>query len=350
MKRIYLLLTICLAMVACKKNDVKFIYSPEAPRAGQAVTFTNQTSSGQDWEWSFGDGGVSTLKSPSHTYQKPGKYLVSLKVDKKNAWMATKEVEVYDTVPTFTASDSVFCVFKDYTFTAQVYNPYNYDVEYEWSLPLAEAYAQVSDTTMKGSSLHLCFTRVLAEAPVTLRVVVIADASKPGDTTIVKQTFLVTDQPTNSILMRTDEGDWRQRIFGKRAEKAKLDATATALLDAEVDTFQVYNRDDTFRLSELQILFPTMQGFHIGKRKLYFRDEDGLWVANIDGSYFVPIDTALCSAMTLDMTDNRIYWANEDGVWYMPFVGSDNNQFITVPTQLNDFGGVTRLAADSEKK
>lgn len=343
MKRIYLLLTICLAIVACKKNDVKFTYSPEAPRAGQAVTFTNQSSSGQDWEWSFGDGGVSTLKSPSHTYKKPGTYRVLLKVDKKAAWTATKEVTVYDTVPTFTASDSVFCVFKDYTFTAQVYNPYNLEVSYEWLLPLEESYAEVSDTTLTGASLHLFFTRVLAEAPIRLRVVL------NGDTTVVEQFFAVTDQPTNSVLLRTDEGDWRQRIFGSRAEKAKKDATATALLDAEVDTFQVYN-GDTFQLSGMQIIFPTLQGFHIAKRKFYYRDDEGVWVANIDGSYFVPIDTTPCTAMTLDMTDNRIYWANANGVWYMPFVGSDNNQFITVPTQLNDFGGVIRLAADGEKK
>ena len=330
-------------MVACKKNDVQFTYSPEAPRAGQAVTFTNQSSSGQDWEWSFGDGGVSTLKSPTHTYQKPGTYRVLLKVDKKNAWTKTTELTVYDTIPSFSASDSVFYVFTDYTFTAQVYNPYNLDVTYEWSLPLEEEYAQVSDTTLTGSTLHLYFTRFLDEVPVMLRVVL------NGDTTVVKQFFAVKDQPTHSLLLRTNEGDWRQRIFGSRAEKAKLDATATALLDAEQDTFQVYN-SDTFYLSDMRLLFPTLQGFHIAKRKFYYRDEDGVWVANIDGSYFVPIDTTPCTAMTLDMTDNRIYWANENGVWYMPFVGSDNNQFITIPTQLNDFSGVLRLSADSEKR
>jgi PKD repeat protein len=118
--------------MAYKKNDVNFTYSPTEPRAGEKVQFTNQSSSGEEWEWSFGDGSMATIKSPSHTYKQPGTYRVMLKVDKKNAWTATKELTVYDTVPTFTASDSVFYIYKDYTFTANVYNPYNYGVEYWW--------------------------------------------------------------------------------------------------------------------------------------------------------------------------------------------------------------------------
>jgi len=111
---------------------------------------------------------------------------------------------------------------------------------------------------------------------------------------------------------------------------------------------QTYN-GYTFYLSELRIVVEEMVGFHIANRKLYFRG-NGLWVANIDGSYPVQIDELECSAMTLDMTDNRIYWANQDGVWYMPFVGSDNNQFVSVPTQLNDMKNVSKLAADSTLK
>jgi hypothetical protein len=34
----------------------------------------------------------------------------------------------------------------------------------------------------------------------------------------------------------------------------------------------------------------------------------------------------------------------------MPFVGSDNNKFVTVPIQLNDLEGVTKIAADTELK
>ena len=73
-------------------------------------------------------------------------------------------------------------------------------------------------------------------------------------------------------------------------------------------------------------------------------------MANIDGAYPVQIDASPCAAMTLDTKDNRIYWANSEGVWYMPFVGSDNNKFVTTPILLNSLKEVTKIAADSDLK
>ena len=79
MKKVLIVLTLCCVAVACKKNDVSFSYSPQNPRAGQVVTFSNLSSTGEEWEWTFGDGGTSTLKSPSHTFKQPGEYDVILK-------------------------------------------------------------------------------------------------------------------------------------------------------------------------------------------------------------------------------------------------------------------------------
>ena len=330
MKKIYILLTLCCALIACKKVDVKFTYSPTEPRAGEKVQFSNQSSSGEEWEWTFGDGSTSTLKSPSHIYKKPGTYDVILKVDKKMSLTATTKVTVYDTIPTFTASDSVFYIYKDYTFTANVYNPYNYKVEYWW----------IGYETEK-STLTTYFTD---PGETTIELVIVLN----GDTTYVAKTFEVLDRETNSILLRTDEADYRQRIFGSRASEPEIDETAMILLDDEQDTAQTYN-GYYFTLSYLRDFFPDMEGFHIANRKIYVRG-DGLWVANIDGANIVLIDSLECFAMTLDAKDSRIYWANEEGVWYMPFVGSDNNKFVTVPEKLNDMGDVTKLAADNELK
>ena len=335
MKKIYLLLTLCLALIACKRNSIDFSYSPTEPRAGQSVLFTNLSSSGEEWAWTFGDGATSTLKSPSHTYKRPGTYTVILKVDNKNAWTEVKELTVYDTIPTFVCEDTVFSIYTDYKFTANVYNPYNYTVEYEWTL-------SDSIVSVNNDVLTCYFTQPNDSAEISLRIIL------NGDTTNVTKRFYIEDKATNSVLMRTAEGDYRQRIFGKRAEEAKLDNTATTLLDAEQDTIQDYN-GYTFRLSELTAIFPDMKGFHIASRKIYYR-ENGLWVANIDGANQVQIDALECTAMTLDLTDSRIYWANENGVWYMPFIGSDNNKFVTVPTQLNKLTNVTKIAADGELK
>jgi len=49
------------------------------------VVFTD-TSAGNpnSWEWNFGDGGTSTLKSPSHQYMNAGIFTVTLKAKNEN--------------------------------------------------------------------------------------------------------------------------------------------------------------------------------------------------------------------------------------------------------------------------
>ena len=332
MKKIWILLTLCCTLIACKKNNVDFSYSPTEPRTGQSILFSNLSTSGEEWSWSFGDGSVATIKSPTHIYKRPGTYLVTLKVDNKNYWTTSREVTVYDSIPTFVCVDSAFVIYQDYTFTANVYNPYNYDIEYEWTL-------SDSIVTIEDGALTCYFTQPNDSAEIGLRIII------NGDTTNVIKRFYIENRLTNSILMRTETEDYRQRIFGDKAEGMKADASASPLLDAEQDTAQTYNGYD-FRLSELKVVFPTIEGFHIANRKIYYRSE-GLWVANIDGTYPVQIDAASCAAMTLDIVDSRIYWANENGVWYMPLVGSDNNKFITTPTLLNNNHQVTKIAADA---
>ena len=319
-------------MLSCRKVTISFTYYPEAPRAGQPVIFTNLSSTGQKWEWNFGDGGTSTIKAPAHTYKKPGTYKISLMVDNKKAWMAYKTVTVYDTVPTFTCSDSFFVIYEDYTFIANLYNPYNYPVTYLWNINGKEA--------GKEATLKTYFTEPDTYTEVSLKIVM------NGDTTDITQRLYVNDEKTNSVLLRTTDGDYRQRIFGERTEAPKPDPSATPLLDAEQDTMQVYN-GYPFRLSELREVFPELEGFHIASRKIYFR-AGGLYVAHIDGADIVEIDDGPCYAMTLDTKDNRIYWANAEGVWYMPFVGSDNNQFVTIPVLLNTMTNIQKIAADAE--
>ena len=316
--------------MACRKISVDFSYEPTAPKAGQAVVFTNLSSSGEDWSWSFGDGSVSTLRSPSHTYKKPGTYRVSLKVDNKNAYTTAKEVTVYDTIPTFVASDSVFYIYQDYTFTANAYNPYNYDVTFEWIVN--------NEIVGNKASMTCYFTQPDDSAQVQLNMTI------NGVLFEITKRFYIQDVDTRSVYIRTIDTDYSQRIFGDRAEMAFPDEAAAIFLDLEQDTMQIYN-DYPFTLSELKTVFPGIQGFKIANRKIYFR-LNGLWVANIDGANIVSIDETECTAMTIDATDSRIYWANEHGVWYMPLIGSDNNKFVTTPTQLNELENVTKIAVD----
>ena len=161
MKKTAILLTVLCVLMACKKNNVDFSYTPTEPRAGETVKFSNLSSSGEEWEWTFGDGATATIKSPSHTYKQPGTYRVMLKVDKRAAWTKTKEITVYDTIPTFVCADSVFSIYNDYTFEANIYNPYNYEVSYLWVLPLDMDYFTPTDEDLTSSTLKGYFTRPL---------------------------------------------------------------------------------------------------------------------------------------------------------------------------------------------
>jgi PKD repeat protein len=56
-----------------------FAFSPAAPQTNVAVTFTDtSTGSPTGWLWSFGDGGTSTLRNPTHTYAIAGSYSATL--------------------------------------------------------------------------------------------------------------------------------------------------------------------------------------------------------------------------------------------------------------------------------
>ncbi|MFT5723363.1 MAG: parallel beta-helix repeat protein [Bacteroidia bacterium] len=65
--------------------------------AGSAVSFTNNSSTGS-YIWSFGDGGASSTKSPTHTYKTAGNYTVSIEVTNANGCESTvsKQITIYD--------------------------------------------------------------------------------------------------------------------------------------------------------------------------------------------------------------------------------------------------------------
>lgn len=55
-----------------------FSFAPESPITGQAVQFTDGSSGASSWAWTFGDGGTSSLRSPTHAYAVAGTYAVEL--------------------------------------------------------------------------------------------------------------------------------------------------------------------------------------------------------------------------------------------------------------------------------
>jgi uncharacterized repeat protein (TIGR02543 family) len=61
-----------------------FSYSPPNPTANIPIQFTDQSNDLDgiitSWSWNFGDGGISTVKNPTHQYLTAGTYTVTLTV------------------------------------------------------------------------------------------------------------------------------------------------------------------------------------------------------------------------------------------------------------------------------
>jgi PKD repeat protein len=59
--------------------QANFEPSSRVPVVGVPVTFSDLTVNGAtSWAWQFGDSGTSTLQNPTHTYNAPGRYTVTL--------------------------------------------------------------------------------------------------------------------------------------------------------------------------------------------------------------------------------------------------------------------------------
>lgn len=103
--------------------------APEAVEGGWSVTFRNLTEliEGDQCEWTFGDGGISAVPSPSHVYARPGNYQVELRVTRTPCGSVAEGVtvsihEVIEPV-TLVIEPMVFCANDRQAYEANVSSP-----------------------------------------------------------------------------------------------------------------------------------------------------------------------------------------------------------------------------------
>ncbi|MDP7437452.1 MAG: choice-of-anchor J domain-containing protein, partial [Candidatus Marinimicrobia bacterium] len=72
--------------------DADFIASSVSGDAPLSVVFTNlSTGNPTSWDWDFGDGNISTVQNPTHIYENPGLYTISLSIsDGTDSHLETK--------------------------------------------------------------------------------------------------------------------------------------------------------------------------------------------------------------------------------------------------------------------
>lgn len=309
------------------------------------MTFVNSSSTGETWLWNFGDRKVSTSKSPAHTYDAPGTYQVVLKVDDKDSQTCTHVVTVVDTVPTYVCNHDTLpiYVFEDVLFSAMVFNPNNDSITCNWTAQ--PACAVTVDST--GKKWKVYFTKA-GEVEITMRLTL------NGITTTQTRTYSVVDKKGTAVLMKTaDNRLLRQRVFIQPTRTEEI-TTLTypegmAIIDAIQDTLQEVN-GYTYRLNELKTILPQLEGFRIAYGKIYFRTVDGLYVSDVKGENINMIDPRPISALYTDTYTgiNRLYWATQTGVYYMPLVDHPLNQFDNTKIKLlNDQSDIIRIAVDT---
>jgi len=84
----FILLSIAIVAItfsSCQKEpEACFNSSSTSIETGTPVFFFNCTENGDSYVWNFGDNSTSNLEAPSHIYNSPGTYLVSLTAYSKN--------------------------------------------------------------------------------------------------------------------------------------------------------------------------------------------------------------------------------------------------------------------------
>ena len=465
--RLFSLLCACCLMMACKQREVSFTFSPETPRAGQSILFSNLTSEGEKWDWTFGDGTSAASKNPSKVYKRPGTYTVVLTVDGKANLRYSKTLTVIDTVPSIRlAEDSLVYYMTPVKLQMSAYNPYSYDKTYSWKLA-PEVLLVEGDTT--DEYITVLFTQHSKTFSVGCTLTI-------GDNIYeCEQSFYVCDKEAPALLMTTaDHQLLIQRLFttGEEEPLQKLQDPAalslTASLAINKDTLYLFNADSTanaaiygydlalagspvrlvynevtgsnqgfrnglclnnmlywtspkdgiiFRagttvrdipyqatlssalhwgsISELH--YPSTAGavtsglavfndyFLLGydkgiyrfleddlhrdqepqagailtdraitrfaldplAKKVYFTTSEGLHVCNFSGDNVRLIRaTANGKGLCIDNAMNRLYWTEDNGVYYMPLIASANNASAGQPVLLNNQNNILAIAVD----
>ena len=350
MKQIILLAVSVLMLIGCKKVTVDFTYSPAEPKAGETVSFTNLSSAGETWAWTFGDNTTSLSKNPSKIYKKAGTYTITLMVDSAKNQTYSKIITVKDTVPTFSCSVDSIMHYQDVTFRADIYNPYDYEVSYEWTLP--ENCTIYSGNT-STSALVVYFTAAgtyNAELSIKQR----------DNTYKLKQAYTVYETQAPAVVIRNQEGKiYRQRMItpNNESKEYRLEEIAESpfqadkdLIDATCDTIVEFN-GKTFYASKMQSILP---GYAVKrmqmdkqKQKWYFTTSEGLFVANIQGSHVRKITSDAIGAVYIDANRNCVFWAAKGGLYSMKLINSKDNNFDSVFMQYNTLNNIDLITINN---
>lgn len=317
MKIKYLIPILLLLIVGCRKVTLDFEYTPAMPVAGDTVKFTNLSTGGEDYQWTYGDNGMDSLNNPRHIYKVPGSYIVTLTASKTRQ-SCTHVVVVGENVPVIRHSMDSIVAFMPDTLTIQVWNPFSYPVTYQWHLPQG---AEIEDGTLEDDQMVVHYTET-GEQTVSVDVTVGTVEKHIADT------YFVHDRQSQTLLMQTASGQqYYQRHYLPYTD-------CLHVLD--------YSRGETL----LAAATPADNLTDDIERKQYYIRGNNLYVSHTNGQCEVLIATSV-HTMALSTELSSLFYATDMGVYCLPLIRTANNQFATMPVQLNSLTDVSLMTIDN---
>jgi PKD repeat protein len=146
------IVSIAITFSSCQKEpEACFTPSSSSVETGTSVAFLNCTDNGDSYLWNFGDNSSSNLETPSHAYNSPGTYLVSLTAYSKNEKKKnniTKTIIVTSPTP----QSSVSLINNEYAYGSLL--NVSDTLWYSFNVTNGNSYTVQWDDTYDGSGLY----------------------------------------------------------------------------------------------------------------------------------------------------------------------------------------------------
>ena len=320
-----LLVGTLLALTACHPVTVDFSYSPTAPKTGEKVVFTNLSANGEKYAWDFGDNRSDSTKGASHIYKKAGTYMVTL-TETRSHKQCQHAVIVTDSLPGIGWSRDSVLRYDTVTVYAQVWNPYNHAIGYQW---LLDDQTVLVDGQLTDPSIVVLFTTDVPDGQSYGHADIRLQVTMDGATTTTTATPAVYPSPAPCVLFRTPAGDFFQRLYLPRYEAphAVKTNTMTALLNAAV---------------------PATQQVDSVEQKRYTASANGLYIENTNHTHSVQLTTDSVGVLAISLERQLLVYSTASGMYLMPLIHALNNQTAVTPVRINTLNGVQTVVIPAE--